>query len=59
MDITGEKTMNKLLFSAGALTFAVLACMVIYDGINRHMVEYQECGYKYCEPQDLPVRNKQ
>jgi len=51
--------MNKLLFSAGALTFAVLACMVIYDGVNRHMVEYQECGYKYCEPQDLPVRNKQ
>jgi len=49
--------MNKLLFSAGALTFAVLAWMVIYDGINRHMVDYQECG-GYCEPQDPPVRNK-
>ena len=49
--------MNKLFFSAGALTFAVLAWMVIYDGINRHMVEYQECS-GYCEPQDPPVRNK-
>ena len=49
--------MNKLFFSAGALTFAVLAWMVIYDGVNLHMVEYQECG-GYCEPQDPPVRNK-
>ena len=44
--------MNKLLFSAGALTFAVIAWMVIYDGINRHMVEYQECGYKYCKAEE-------
>jgi hypothetical protein len=44
--------MNKLLFTAGALTFAALVWMVIYDGVNRHMAEYQECGYKYCEPQD-------
>ena len=49
--------MNKLFFSAGALTFAVIAWMVIYDGINSHMIEYQECG-GYCEPQDPPVRNK-
>jgi len=44
--------MNKLLFSAGALTFAVLAWMTIYDGINRHMIEHQECGYKYCKAEE-------
>jgi len=50
--------MNKLFFSAGALTFAVFAWMVVYDGINKHMVEYQECGYKYCEPQTPLMRRK-
>lgn len=50
--------MNRLFFLVAALPFVVLAWLVIFDGINRHMVEYQECGYKYCEPQDLPVRRK-
>tara|TARA_R110000787_G_scaffold103343_5_gene209914 strand:- start:5034 stop:5171 length:138 start_codon:yes stop_codon:yes gene_type:complete len=44
--------MNKLFFGAGALTFAVLAWMVIYDGINRHMIKYQECGFQYCKAEE-------
>lgn len=49
--------MNKFLFAIGALGFCVLTWLVIYDGISRHAVIYQECG-QYCAPIDPPLRNK-
>ena len=49
-------TMKNLTFTIAALAFCVLAWLVIYDGINRHAVEYQECGGQYCAPVDPPMK---
>lgn len=46
--------MRHLIFAISALAFCVLAWLVIYDGINRHAIEYQECGGQYCAPVDPP-----
>jgi len=46
--------MRHLIFAIGALAFCVLAWLVIYDGINRHAIKFQECGGVYCAPVDPP-----
>ena len=48
--------MRHIAFAIGALAFCVLAWLVIYDGINRHAIEYQECGAVYCAPMDPPMK---
>tara|TARA_R110000822_G_scaffold307044_1_gene433714 strand:+ start:49 stop:198 length:150 start_codon:yes stop_codon:yes gene_type:complete len=48
--------MKHIAFAIGALAFCVLAWLVIYDGINRHAIEYQECGGVYCAPMDPPMK---
>jgi hypothetical protein len=48
--------MKQFIFAIGALAFCVLAWLVIYDGINRHAIEYQECGGQYCAPIDPPLK---
>jgi hypothetical protein len=48
--------MRQLVFTIAALAFCVLAWLVIYDGINRHAIEYQECGGQYCKPMDPPLK---
>jgi len=58
MVTTKEKKMNNFLLVFGAFAFCLLAWLVIYDGISRHAVIYQECGGQYCAPMDPPLRNK-
>jgi hypothetical protein len=44
--------MKKVVFAAVALALATLGWLAVFEAINRQMVDYQECGGRYCAPID-------
>jgi len=37
---------------AAMCTFVFVMMLQLFHSIDNHMVEYQECGYKYCKAEE-------